>query len=592
MGNQELVTDYIKRYICNEFGLNSAIMLKGKWGCGKTYFIKEILYPNLEEVLKSKEKSLCYISLNGLSSTKEFMKRIQSVIIKVSSKFNSGEPSSSDLDIITGLDSIFDEINLQGWTSFIQGANKKVKEYIAKKNISSSVFVFDDLERCAIPLEEILGTINDLVEHRKCKCIIVANEEEIKKGQNYSKIKEKFISRTLEFIPDVDAFFKIQRELYKNQPLGELSDNNWEEFVKGKNYSFGINLRIVQSALSVANEIFEICLKGLSKESDTVIQHILNKLLTDVYNVEDYCKSGHPYPESEDDGKIVGVYNLGLSGDYSAYFEVFTFIIQAVYDGEYDERTILNHIEIYTQNIKTKGKLSPIVELKDFHYMEDEEIQEKLNQIDSSIREMSLEQACDLFNFLIPLLDMGFMYNKYSNFDQVLNHILKEIDVYETKDSLLYDVVDNHTTLKDKQHEQFIKAIQEVKDKVREKSISKNSKMETFLSDNEWLIKLQKDIKDNEYNYRNENRYLSCFNQDILIKNLEQCSNKQLCEFRDLLYRMYRRQNCLVSFSNDVDAAHMFIERLKNISIAKKINKATIKYIVGDLKVSFPKKEL
>ena len=35
---------------------------------------------------------------------------------------------------------------------------------------------------------------------------------------------------------------------------------------------------------------------------------------------------------------------------------------------------------------------------------------------------------------------------------------------------------------------------------------------------------------------------------------------------------------------------HMLIEKLKNISITKKINKTTIKYIVGDLETSFPQK--
>ncbi|MFQ6861963.1 MAG: P-loop NTPase fold protein [Beduini sp.] len=589
MGNEELVTNYIERYICDDKNLNSAILIKGVWGCGKTYFIKNTLSPKLKKILEKKGKQQCYISLNGLSSIKEFMKRIQSVIIKANVVFKSSEPNSNDIDIITGLDSIFDDINLQGWFNVAFGAKKKFDSIVFKKNINNTFFVFDDLERCQIPLKAILGAINDLIEHNGCKCIIVANEDEIKEKDEFAKIKEKFISRTIEFIPDVGAFFKVQRQLFEEQPLGMLREKEWNEFIKTKSSLIGLNLRIIQSTLFTANEIIKVCKQQLLNENEIIKQYVLNKILNDTYKVEEFCKQGNMCPEVKNE-EILSIYTLDPTDTFTSTFEVFNFIFRIVYNGEYDENTILNHIGIFIQNIKTKENISPITELKNYYFLEDEDIQIKLDQINSNIKEMSLAQACTFLNFLIPLLELGFKFNEFNNLDQVLEYMLKEIDFYESADSILYDVVENHTVLKGNQQTQFIRAIQKVKIKARKKSIPNDKSINVLLACDDWLKKLQNDMEDKEYNYRHEKKYLSFLNLDILIEKLEQCTNKQLSEFRDLLYRMYRRYNCLETFSNDIESVFEFVEKLKKININKKINKATIGYIIGDLTTSFPKK--
>ena len=105
MGNQQLIIDFIKRYIRNKQDLNSAIMIKGKWGCGKTYFVKKILGYELKEFLKAENKRLYYITLNGLSNTKELMERIQSVIVREAyGYFKNSKSESETIEIITGID--------------------------------------------------------------------------------------------------------------------------------------------------------------------------------------------------------------------------------------------------------------------------------------------------------------------------------------------------------------------------------------------------------------------------------------------------------------------------------------------------------
>lgn len=589
MGNEQLIIEYIKKYIVSDVYPDSAIMINGGWGSGKTYFIKNILVSNLEETLKIKEMHLCYITLNGLSSTKEFMKRIQSLIIK--ERFNVlNEVQKTDsgiIDIITGIDSICDDVNLQGWLSILFGAKKKIDSSISKKNISSTLFIFDDLERCPIDLKEILGFINDLIEHEHCKCIIVANEEEIE--DSFFKIKEKFISRTFEFVPNLDDFLKNEREKYKDQPLNKLSDENWKGFIKSNLYPYKLNLRIVQSALFITNEIYNICINRILQEENDLSQYVLNRLLFDIYYVEKYYKEGNEKPQIKNNDNIENVVIFGSKNDLSSYKKIFMFILDVVYNGIYEEKVILKNIEAYIENNKINGIYSPIAELKSYYYMEDEKIQAILDLIHETVKNLNLNQLSDFFNSLIPLLDIGFSYNHKTDFESVLQLIADTVDISATENDWVFEKVEFHTTLKDEQFKKYKIAMNMMKEKLEKKASISNEYMDEILSSHNWIFKLQCDMKTNEYNYREEKKYLSYFNLDILLKNLEQSSNLQLSDFRTILYGLYRRNNCMESFINDIETALELVSKLETITINKKINKLTIKYIIGDLKASFSK---
>lgn len=591
MGNQELIIDYIKRYIRNKQDLNSAIIIKGKWGCGKTYFVKKILGYELKEFLKAENKRLYYITLNGLSNTKELMERIQSVIVREAyGYFKNSKSESETIEIITGIDSIYDEIKLQGWLTVARGVKKKLDKVISKKNISSAVFIFDDLERCTISLKEVLGFINDLVEHELCKCIIIANEEEIAEKEDFVKIKEKFISRTIEFIPNIDVFLNNEWENYKNLPLGNLSYENWEKFVKTNIYQYNLNLRIVQSSLYITNEVYSIFINKSLKEDSRLIQNILYKLITDIYAIENYYKTGKPRPKNEDAGGVLGIYNL--ENNYDSYLKTFKFIFDIVYDGIYDEEIILDHITYYINSIKIEGKLSPITELKDYYYMEDEDIQEKLDLINSDINELNLTQISELFNFLIPLLDLGFTYNQLTDFNQVVDLILKKMKIYNniTKGDYDYnfEILKSHTILKGEQAIKYHSAMKKVREVLEDKEKIDNEYINELLNDDDWINKLESDLKQNEYYYRKQKKYLVYFNLDNLLDKLKKSSNNQIVRFRDILYDLYRRSYCKESFSYDVETVKSLIDMLKSMEINKKINKLTIKYIINDLKKSFP----
>ena len=65
-------------------------------------------------------------------------------------------------------------------------------------SLRNAVVVFDDLERAAMPVSEIMGYVNTLVEHERLKAILVANEEGLAKAwPEFVEGKEKLVARTV-----------------------------------------------------------------------------------------------------------------------------------------------------------------------------------------------------------------------------------------------------------------------------------------------------------------------------------------------------------------------------------------------------------
>lgn len=93
---------------------------------------------------------------------------------------------------------------------------------------------FDDIERAieVIDINEILGIINELVENRGYKVIVVANENFIKEKESINDekqlvFKEKVIEKTLAYIPDIIAIFKEIISSYDNSDfINFMCDEN------------------------------------------------------------------------------------------------------------------------------------------------------------------------------------------------------------------------------------------------------------------------------------------------------------------------------------------------------------------------------
>ena len=66
--NENIKDFSISNFIDSQISPHFAILLKGKWGCGKTYLINQILNDVYEKDKKEIKEHVIYISLYGIST--------------------------------------------------------------------------------------------------------------------------------------------------------------------------------------------------------------------------------------------------------------------------------------------------------------------------------------------------------------------------------------------------------------------------------------------------------------------------------------------------------------------------------------------
>ncbi|MGY1418846.1 P-loop NTPase fold protein [Bacillus cereus] len=159
------ILDYIKRD-----KTSYAILLDGKWGSGKTYFWKNIMKKEIEET----GKKVIYVSLYGVSNIEEIDKKILLGKWEFVEKINNSEMGGRITEIGKAAFGVIKKLDITGISEGVTNIN--YKELL---NYSNTIICFDDLERVHMRVDEVLGYINNFVEHDGMKVIMIGNEEEI-----------------------------------------------------------------------------------------------------------------------------------------------------------------------------------------------------------------------------------------------------------------------------------------------------------------------------------------------------------------------------------------------------------------------------
>ena len=166
----ERIDFYLKENI-----FNYAILIDGEWGCGKTHFVKHILIPEL--MTKNPDRKSVYVSLYGLKETKDIA---NSILIQIAEhKFGKGKKLPPMFDVIGNIGKATFE--LLGQKLLGEGVKEVDLENLLSPffDYDKHYFIFDDLERCSIPINDVMGYINLFLEQNSAKVLILANEKEI-----------------------------------------------------------------------------------------------------------------------------------------------------------------------------------------------------------------------------------------------------------------------------------------------------------------------------------------------------------------------------------------------------------------------------
>lgn len=170
-------------YYMKDKDLNNAFFINGKWGSGKSYFVKNVLNKHINEQFAHK---VIYVSLYGIVNVDEIAKQIYSKLIaenrmkknRIKNHLKSRSIATEyakDTAIATAKNLI------PMLLSKVYITLPKIENYWKYITLQKIILIFDDLERSRIDIIELMGYINNFVEEYGIKTIVVGNEDEIKK---------------------------------------------------------------------------------------------------------------------------------------------------------------------------------------------------------------------------------------------------------------------------------------------------------------------------------------------------------------------------------------------------------------------------
>ncbi|WP_445710441.1 P-loop NTPase fold protein [Flavobacterium sp.] len=199
-----------------------ALLLTGDWGSGKTYHIKKYIFPLIE---KTTDFTPIIVSLYGETEKNNIAQKVLFAYFDSKGKnvnLGTGTIAKNVKNLSEAIPYIKKFVDVE---KLILGTGENVFRLIPHDKL---LICFDDIERMSdkINVDDFLGIINDLVENKGCKVLLIANEPEIKNGITY---KEKTIEKTIHFIPNLSEIF--------DSVVSEYSDGEFKSYLlKNKDF--------------------------------------------------------------------------------------------------------------------------------------------------------------------------------------------------------------------------------------------------------------------------------------------------------------------------------------------------------------------
>ena len=285
---------------------------------GKTHFWNHKIKKKIESMqLNGRRYRTIYMSLYGISNLEEISKKIFIETTQLMDKnlrkyMDSHEQTTIPEYAKTGID-------MANFFGVTQSGDKV--DYAEFFSTEDKVLCFDDLERANVDVIDILGYINNFVEHDHIKTIIICNEKELSmklknsnlemkifiatylldkqdelnntdkpivekiqqkienvfdKANDYERIKEKLIGETFEYAPKFDYIINGILMRYEND--GEyirFLRENTRMIISTFERSGTRNLRILKHALNDFKKIYEMIDNNYPNTSQKIIQTML-----------------------------------------------------------------------------------------------------------------------------------------------------------------------------------------------------------------------------------------------------------------------------------------------------------------------------
>lgn len=636
----------MKKYLCDKeverelndyiynVSIKYAVLLNGGWGSGKTYFIKDYI-KKLEKKYElnkndaiNKYKKPVYVSLYGLGEISELKNKIALSLVK-NKKIKQLMPFL-DVGIEIGSD-------FASKKTFIQNSDSKLKRIIRELyKIDNLIIFFDDLERCNININTVMGYINELVEHNNVKVILIADESKIgkvnfekneelkymialsdkieyssKKNKNsfenktndanklltneeiverikqlfgknkiYGEMKEKLIGKIVYYRANIEDVYDVfVNDIITNQEARTIAIGNREKIIKQFEDNNYYNLRTLQFIFQAFNRIVSETISFV--DLTNIKYNYLNDLLSYCTIKSIKLKQGENTYNWEKNQKFGTVYLGNEISDYiyKNFVVGFKFIddylLNSYLDQEYIKDT-LNEYKKVTLN-ENENPNDPLYKLKYWWTTSEEELNKIIDNLIIKIKnnDYDLEVYSKIVNYLSRIEEMDVCVEKIKIGIKALEKNISENKVNgKYCEDRLFDGTKETTEI-------YNKNIKNIKKLVEKKEIDDNLKnLNDIYESNDWGGKLKKYCEENESKFLNQKHFADILNIEKILSNIVNKDIEQIYEFWYSLQRVYNFSNIRKYYKDDAKILKNLKTRLLDIKNIDKVKKFVINKII------------
>ena len=489
-------------------------------------------------------------------------------------------------------------------------------------NLGSFIFIFDDLERCDCPVNEVFGFLNELVEHENTKVIIIANEKElmtfadtqslelqyyltlddrvqwpksdendmwsniykktagvslkemerrrrllfpIEEDGDYCRIREKLIGVTLKYDPNILEIISqiIETSNYESSIKGLLRAKI-ESFESTMEYYHHRNLRTFQFFLSKVTYLLGK-LKNIEIEQE-YYETICKQVISETFMQAVRFKSNYQPPKDN---------YTWLSIEQETNF---LSVKQYVESGTYDYKSYENEVLKFQNELKANVfSDDPYCLLyRQYYYQTQTWCEEQLNKIIKQLK--TNKYPISLYGKIIMaiqrLVDLGFD-EQYMNEAKkwMLENISNSGEVEEI-DPDLWFVEDCEF------RERVIAIVADINETIKNHTeTASRENVIDMLKNDDWIAKLEKYVNPNNLRYIQDISVFSKAPSEQWLKNMHKASPKDIDDFRGVLENIYPRATRRKSYIQDADTIKDIIEGLKKMKEDDLIKKASIGWL-------------
>ncbi|MZK50966.1 P-loop NTPase fold protein [Clostridium beijerinckii] len=626
MSDLEIV-EYINHYI-DRSNYNYAVLIDGSWGSGKTYFIKNVLMSAIKEHEKLKnikdrdykEKKIIYTSLYGITTKEELIRQISIEALPFSNIIKSKG--------VSALSSIGKAV-LGGVLSYNSITLSKdsfdISNYVS---IENSILIFDDLERCNMDINEVLGYINNFVEHDGIKTIIVSNEKEISStklitnrefkllvalnrdivfpkeekvktydnlfnqesskddekldlnelskrvntlfGEDrlYKQIKEKLIGVTIYYRCDFNKIIDdIIKSTTKNEKIQKIIINNKNYIIEQLEYYQHHNIRTLLFCLDKYNIIAESLINEINSK---MLEEILGNILRYIMIISICYKTGRDLPKWNDKNEIQMVSfdqkTFGLNSTMKGFRFVDDFVLGANYISSKAVDVINRAIEIQKNQLLDQDDSFYKIS-NGWWLLDDSEALKLIHSVNQSLKNEISHYNMSMY---IKILYFNIFFNRLGIQKEDISGLVEimknNVRYFDDKSSYNSFGWDYAEVENEEDRELLLKYIKELNDNLKHyrEKISIKDINAIFDDKKTWIDSIIEYVDKSKNSIIEQRAFLSLIDSNILVETIKESNNEQIMGFRGVLQSVYYPLNIKEYYVSDLESIRKLISELIN----------------------------